>query len=198
MSKKIASGMYKTKARNLTDAQLKRAKGAKAATKRTVSIGNTTRATTGANKGFTLGPGGKRLTGTVIMSNGDRAVYKGGKRVTNVPKSSIKKAPSKPRNTGTTTSTKPKPNATLSAAQKAKLIKDKKIAAGMGTKSLSAAQAKFLGSEGPRASKNVPVTMSPTGARPSGKPRNETTRVTRGSDGYVYYQRRVNFWKGLK
>ena len=55
-----------------------------------------------------------------------------------------------------------------------------------------AAIANKMGSEGPRASKNVPVTMSPTGARPSGKPRKETTRVTRGSDGYVYYQRRVN------
>jgi hypothetical protein len=86
MAKKPASGMYKTKARNLTDAQLKRAKGLKSAAKRTVSISNTTRSTTGQNKGYTLGPGGKRLTGTVIMANGDRAVYKGGKRVTNVPK----------------------------------------------------------------------------------------------------------------
>lgn len=90
MAKKPASGMYKTKARNLTDAQLKRAKGAKAAGKRTLSVSDTSRATTGANKGYTLGPGGKRLTGTVVMANGDRAVYKGGKRVTNMPKSSMK------------------------------------------------------------------------------------------------------------
>jgi hypothetical protein len=88
---KPASGMYKTKARNLTDAQLKRAKGAGAAGKRTVSVSATSRATTGANKGFTLGPGGKRLTGTVVMANGDRAVYKGGKRVTNAPKASVKR-----------------------------------------------------------------------------------------------------------
>jgi hypothetical protein len=91
MAKKPASGMYKTKARNLTDAQLKRAKGASAAGKRTVSVSDTSRATTGENKGYTLGAGGKRLTGTVIMANGDRAVYKGGKRVTNVPKTSITK-----------------------------------------------------------------------------------------------------------
>ena len=88
---KPKSGMYTTKARNLTDAQLKRAGAAKAATKRTVSVSDTTRATSGENKGYTLGAGGKRLTGTVIMANGDRAVYKDGKRVTNVPKSSVKK-----------------------------------------------------------------------------------------------------------
>jgi hypothetical protein len=88
---KPASGMYKTKARNLTDAQLKRAKGAGAAGKRTVSVSDTKRETTGANKGYTLSASGKRLTGTVVMANGDRAVYKGGKRVTNVPKTSSSK-----------------------------------------------------------------------------------------------------------
>ena len=89
-AKKPVSGMYKTKARNLTDAQLKRAGGAKAAAKRTVDIGGTKRITEGPLKGKTVGPGGKPLTGTVIMPNGDRAVYKDGKRVTNVPKSAPK------------------------------------------------------------------------------------------------------------
>ena len=89
-AKKPASGMYKAKARNLTDTQLKRAGGAKAATKRTVDIGSTSRVTTGGLKGKTVGPGGKPLTGTVIMPNGDRAVYKGGKRVTNAPKATAK------------------------------------------------------------------------------------------------------------
>lgn len=92
--KKPAEGMYKTKARNLTDAQLKRAGGAKAAVKRTVSVSDTKRITEGALKGKTVGAGGKPLTGTVIMANGDRAVYKDGKRVTNVPK---KTTTAKPR-----------------------------------------------------------------------------------------------------
>lgn len=111
---KPASGMYKTKARNLTDAQLKRAKGAGAAAKRTVSVSATSRATTGANKGYTLGAGGKRLTGTVVMANGDRAVYKGGKRVTNVPKAS---APKKGGGGGGNEKTKTK-TTNLTAAQK--------------------------------------------------------------------------------
>ena len=140
---KPASGMYKTKARNLTDAQLKRAKGAAAAAKRTVSVSNTKRETTGANKGYTLGPGGNRLTGTVIMPNGDRAVYKGGKRVTNVPKSSVK--------TVSTTKTVTKTNG-LTAAQKA-MVKDKKMTASMPTK-VSPAQAKKMGSEGPKGNPN--------------------------------------------
>jgi hypothetical protein len=86
---KPAEGMYKTKARNLSDAQLKRAKGLKASAKRTVDIGVTKRIKTGALKGKTVGAGGKPLTGTVIMPGGDRAVYKAGKRVTNVPKKSL-------------------------------------------------------------------------------------------------------------
>jgi len=86
---KPAEGMYKTKARNLSDAQLKRAKGLKASAKRTVSVSATKRITEGALKGKTVGAGGKPLTGTVVMANGDRAVYKAGKRVTNVPKKSI-------------------------------------------------------------------------------------------------------------
>lgn len=89
MADKPKSGMYKTKARNLTDKQLQRAGGLSASKKRTVSVSDTTRATSGANKGRTLGPGGKPLTGTVVMANGDRAVYRAGKRVTNVPKKSI-------------------------------------------------------------------------------------------------------------
>ena len=124
---KPASGMYKTKARNLTDAQLKRAKGAGAAAKRTVSVSATTRATTGANKGYTLGAGGKRLTGTVVMANGDRAVYKGGKRVTNVPKSAATKSGSSGGGSGKTVT-----KATgMTLAQKA-MAKNNSKSSGMG------------------------------------------------------------------
>jgi hypothetical protein len=87
--KKLASGMYATKARNLTQKQLKRSGSVKAAGKREQSVSTTSRATEGVNKGYTLGAGGKRFTGTVIMLNGDRAVYKGGKRVTNVKKPAV-------------------------------------------------------------------------------------------------------------
>jgi hypothetical protein len=83
-------GKYKTKALNLSKEQLKRAGGAAAAKKRTVDISKTSRATSGENKGKTLGPGGKPLTGTVTMLDGSKAVYKNGKRVTNVPKSAAK------------------------------------------------------------------------------------------------------------
>lgn len=120
MAQKPKSGMYKTKARNLTEAQLKRAKGLKAAQKREVSISDTTRAKTGPNKGYTLGKGGKRLTGTVIMSDGSTAVYKGGKRVTNVPKASMKaKNPTRTTTTTTTTPTKNKPSASSKAGKAA-------------------------------------------------------------------------------
>ena len=126
MAKKPASGMYKTKARNLTDAQLKRAKGASAAGKRTVSVSATSRATTGENKGYTLGAGGKRLTGTVIMANGDRAVYKGGKRVTNVPKSSLESRGGTSRTNSvseTVDTTKSRKSAELTIAQRKKMGK---------------------------------------------------------------------------
>lgn len=76
---------YKTKSSNLTRTQLKRAGGVKSAAKQTVNISNTKRVTTGADKGYTLGPGGNRLTGSVVLPNGKTAVYKGGKRVTNKP-----------------------------------------------------------------------------------------------------------------
>jgi hypothetical protein len=68
-------GRYSRKAQNLTKAQLGKA-GAKAAAKRTVNISQTRR-----EDGKTLGPGGKPLTGTVRMGNGNVAVYKNGKRV---------------------------------------------------------------------------------------------------------------------
>jgi hypothetical protein len=71
------AGRYSRKAQNLTKAQLGKA-GAKAAAKRTVDIGQTRR-----EEGKTLGPGGKPLTGTVRMGNGNVAVYKNGKRVIN-------------------------------------------------------------------------------------------------------------------
>ena len=73
----------RAKAANLSDAQLKRAGGAKAAAKRTVDIGSTSRVA-----GKTLGPGGKPLTGSVKLANGQMAVYKAGKRVVNKPVSS--------------------------------------------------------------------------------------------------------------
>jgi hypothetical protein len=140
---KPASGMYKTKARNLTEAQLKRAKGAKAATKRTVSISDTSRATTGANKGYTLGPGGKRLTGTVVMANGDRAVYKGGKRVTNVPKSSMKTKSE--RSTISRSSAETKPKRTITRVSPA----DRQEGSGS-RKGMPAAQANRMGAEASR------------------------------------------------
>jgi hypothetical protein len=72
----------KGKAFNLSKSQLKKAGAAKAAKARTVDISGTKRATTGANKGKTLGPGGKPLTGSVKLPSGVTAVYKDGKRVT--------------------------------------------------------------------------------------------------------------------
>jgi hypothetical protein len=69
-------GKYGRKAENLTAKQLKASGGLAASKKRTVDIGQTKR-----EGGFTLGPGGKPLTGTVKLANGTTAVYKGGKRV---------------------------------------------------------------------------------------------------------------------
>ena len=83
--KGTASGEYKRKAVNLSQKQLKAAGAAKAAKARTVSISSTKRITSGPNKGKTVGPGGKPLTGTVMI-NGKRAVYKDGKRVMVAPK----------------------------------------------------------------------------------------------------------------
>lgn len=85
MNKGTPSGEYKRKAANLSQRQLKAAGAAKAAKARTVSISSTKRITSGPNKGKTVGPGGKPLTGTVMI-NGQRAVYKDGKRVMVAPK----------------------------------------------------------------------------------------------------------------
>lgn len=74
-------GKYGRKAVNLTAQELKAAGAKKAAAKRTVNISQTSRSTTGATRGKTLGPGGKPLTGSVKLLNGKTAVYKGGKRV---------------------------------------------------------------------------------------------------------------------
>lgn len=74
-------GKYARKAENLTAKELKAAGAAKAARKRTVSISSTKRITEGALKGKTVGPGGKPLTGSVRLENGNMAVYKNGKRV---------------------------------------------------------------------------------------------------------------------
>ena len=94
--KKGAYGSAKgvrAKAANLSDAQLKRAGGAKAAAKRTVDIGSTSRVA-----GKTLGPGGKPLTGSVKLANGKMAVYKAGKRVVNKPVSVTKPKSPPPKN----------------------------------------------------------------------------------------------------
>lgn len=80
-------GKYSAKSGDLSKAQLKRAGATKAAARRTVDIGRTSRATEGVNKGRTLGPGGKPLTGSVKLANGQMAVYKAGKRVINVKRS---------------------------------------------------------------------------------------------------------------
>ena len=80
-------GKYSAKSGDLSKAQLKRAGATKAAAKRTVDIGKTRRATEGVNKGRTLGPAGKPLTGSVKLANGQMAVYKAGKRVINVKSS---------------------------------------------------------------------------------------------------------------
>jgi len=81
----------RAKAADLTKAQLKRAGAAKAAAKRTVAIGSTSRVA-----GKTLGPGGKPLTGSVKLASGRTAVYKAGKRVVNKPVSKDKPAPPPP------------------------------------------------------------------------------------------------------
>lgn len=77
----------RAKAVNLSDAQLKRAGALKASKKTPTDISKTSRATEGVNKGRTLGPGNKPLTGSVKLANGQMAVYKAGKRVINVKSS---------------------------------------------------------------------------------------------------------------
>jgi len=167
-------GKYGRKSENLTNKQLKASGGLAAAKKREVDISNTRR-----EGNVTLGPGGKPLTGTVKLGGGKTAVYKGGKRV----QKSVA-APKKPT-TGTgsrSVAPKPKPTGpgrTATPSQR-----------GEGTRpSMSATKANAMGAEGPRSSKNVPVTMSPTGAKRGGK---TSTRYVRGSDNYVYAQKRVN------
>lgn len=93
-------GKYGRKATNLSAKELKAAGGAKAASKRTVDISKTKRATSGPMAGKTLGPAGKPLTGTVTMPDGSKAVYKDGKRVvkaTPTKSASVKAAPTKSR-----------------------------------------------------------------------------------------------------
>lgn len=170
-------GKYGRKSENLTKKQLKASGGLAAAKKREVDISQTRR-----EGGVTLGPRGKPLTGTVKLGGGKTAVYKGGKRV---QKSVAKKQVTRPRTTSTVTA-KPKPKPT---ATRVSPSRRQEGAGGRG--SMTGAQASRLGSEGPRSSKNVPVTMSPKGARPTGN-RKESRRSVRGSDGYVYMQRRVN------
>jgi len=80
-------GKYSAKSGDLSKSQLKRAGATKAAAKQPVDIGRTKRIETGALKGRTVGPGGKPLTGSVKLANGQMAVYKAGKRVINVKRS---------------------------------------------------------------------------------------------------------------
>ncbi len=113
MNKGTPSGEYKRKAANLSQKQLKAAGAAKAAKARTVSISSTKRITSGPNKGKTVGPGGKPLTGTVMI-NGKRAVYKDGKRVMVAPKVKAPTATRSPSggytsSVSSTPSTNPKP-----------------------------------------------------------------------------------------
>ena len=109
----------KAKAVNLSDAQLKRAGALKASKKAPTDIGKTSRITEGALKGKTVGPGGKPLTGSVKLANGQMAVYKAGKRVINVKRSGGGS------DTGSTGLTAPKkstsPGMNLTADQRAKL-----------------------------------------------------------------------------
>ena len=78
-------GKYGRKSENLSAKQLKAAGAAKAAKKRPVHISQTRR-----EGSVTLGPGGKPLTGPVKLSNGNTAVYKGGKRVQAGPAAGMK------------------------------------------------------------------------------------------------------------
>jgi hypothetical protein len=75
-------GKYGRKSENLSKKELKASGGLAASRKRTVDISQTRR-----EGQFTLGPGGKRLTGTVNLGGGKTAVYKGGKRVQATPAS---------------------------------------------------------------------------------------------------------------
>lgn len=97
-------GKYARKAENLSAKELKAAGAAKAAKKRTVSISDTKRVTSGANRGKTVGPGGKPLTGSVRLENGAMAVYKDGKRVTKAPAKKGAAAPSTRSRSGSSSS----------------------------------------------------------------------------------------------
>ena len=108
-------GQYARKAENLTKKQLKAAGAAKAAKKAKVDISQTRR---DYSKGITLGPKGKPLTGSVRLANGNIAVYKAGKRV-----QVAKKPASGSGRTTTTTGKNPPPS--MSAAEKARLLRIK-------------------------------------------------------------------------
>jgi hypothetical protein len=110
-------GVYARKAENLTAKELKAAGAKKAAAKRTVSISSTKRVTSGVNKGKTVGPGGKPLTGSVRLQNGSMAVYKDGKRVV---KAAAKKTAARPA-TSRTTVTKTGPGSNPDSGKKPKM-----------------------------------------------------------------------------
>lgn len=81
-------GTYGSKSENLSKKVLKKAGAAKVAAKRTVSVSDTRR-----EGSRTLGPGGKPLSGTVVLANGAKAVYKNGRRVQAADARSKPKAP---------------------------------------------------------------------------------------------------------
>lgn len=131
-------GKYGRKSENLTAKQLKASGGLAASKKRTVDIGQTSR-----SGGFTLGPGGKPLTGTVKLANGKTAVYKGGKRVQATLASQLK--PARTSGSGTTSKPNPKPKPKIKVTRVPPSVRGEG-----GGGSLSTYQANRLGTEGPK------------------------------------------------
>lgn len=146
-------GKYARKAENLSAKELKAAGAAKAAKKRTVSISDTKRVTSGANKGKTVGPGGKPLTGSVRLENGAMAVYKDGKRVTKAPAKKAASAPSTRSRSGSSSSS----SSSSSSARKANPNANVKV----GTIRKGAAGNKYNKWDG---KKWVPVAAARTGS----------------------------------
>jgi hypothetical protein len=175
-------GKYGRKSENLSAKQLKAAGAAKAAKKRTVDISQTRR-----EGAVTLGPGGKPLTGTVKLSNGKTAVYKGGKRVQAGPAAGMKSkkpaASSGTRATRTTTRVTPQ-----ARGENAGTTRTPTTAA---TANLSPSALKNLGrargqaARGNQMAKNQAGTISKTG-RPMSTPsyttkKNQTSSSTTSS-----------------
>ena len=118
----VQGGKFKGKdSINLSKKELGK-KGTAAASKRTVDIGKTEHMKEGPNKGKVVGPKGNPLTGKVDMGGGNMAVYKDGKRVTAKAKKTTPPKETPPKKTP------PDGN----------------------KKTLTAAEAKKLGAEGPK------------------------------------------------